>query len=135
MVADRLERLRSIPLFADLSRAALEQVARAAHEVEIPAGRVIIEPRTKGSGMFVIEDGTVGVETRSRKTDLGPGDFVGELALLNSSSERTARVRAKTDVRCLAIDRHDFEDLLEANPKIAITMLATLAERLDRATS
>ena len=75
------------------------------------------------------------MESRRRKTDLGPGDFVRELALLNSSSERTARVRAKTDARRVAIDRRELVNLIEANPQIAITMLATLAERLEQASA
>ena len=135
----RLDRLRSIPLFSGLSGAALERVAQACQEVEIPAGQVLIEPRMKGSGMFVIEEGTVAVESRRRKTNLGPGDFVGELALLNSSSERTARVRAKTDVRCLAIGRAAMEQLLRDHPEVgdrlralARARLADLARRSSR---
>ena len=128
----RLERLRSVPLFAGLSRRALQDVAGAAKEIEAPAGQVLVQPRTKGSGMFVIEDGTVVVEKRGWKTELGPGEFFGELALLNSRGERTARVRAKTDVRCLALSRRDFVRLLEQDAKLAITMLETVAGRLEQ---
>ena len=133
--SERLERLRAIPLFAELSLGALAEIARTANEVEFSAGQVVIEPKMKGMGLFIIEEGTVTVEARRRKTELGPGDFVGELALLNSTSERTARVCAVTDLKCLAIDRRDFTRLLENNPRIALAMLKALAERLEAATS
>lgn len=134
-VAGRAERLRKIPLFAGLSLSALTEIARVAKEMDVPAGRVLIEPKQTGSGLFVIERGVVQVEARRRKAELGAGDFVGELALLNSSSKRTARVRAKTDVRCLAISRSDFMRVVRAHPRIALAMLQTLAERLEAATS
>src|ERR671927_298203 len=50
---------------------------------------------------------------------LGPGDFFGELALLTEGGTRTARCRAKTDVRCIALDRAAFEDLVRQHPEIA----------------
>ncbi len=133
--AQRVERLRRIPLFADLSLSALSEIARVAKEMDVPAGRVLIEPNQTGSGLYVIEDGVVEVEARRRRSQLGAGDFVGELALLNSSSRRTARVCAKTDVRCLAISRTDFARVLREHPRIALAMLKTLAERLEAATS
>ena len=131
--SDRAERLRSVPLFSTLDDDALQQLARALSDVEIPAGQVFIEANTKGSGMFVIEAGTVAVETRGRQLELGPGEFVGELALLNSHGKRIARVRAKTDVRCLALSRADFVAALEANPKLALALLEVLAQRLEGA--
>ena len=131
--SERVDRLRAVPLFAALDARTLEQLARAVSDVEIPAGQIFIEPNTKGSGMFVIEAGTVAVETRGRQLELGPGEFVGELALLNSHGNRIARVRAKTDVRCLALSRADFVAALEANPKLALALLEALAARLEGA--
>lgn len=82
-----------------------------------------------GSGLFVIEEGAVTVEVPGHSYDLGPGEFFGELALL-TDHPRAARVRAKTAVRCLALARHDFERILEAEPKLAVAMLRTVARRL-----
>ncbi len=62
--AQRVERLRRIPLFADLSLSALSEIARVAKEMDVPAGRVLIEPNQTGSGLYVIEDGVVEVEAR-----------------------------------------------------------------------
>lgn len=130
-LSGRIDALRRVPLFADLSRRSLERIGRAATEVEVPAGRVLIQPKAKGSGLFVIQEGSVVVELRGRRRrELGPGEVVGELALLRRSGARTARVQAKTPVRCLAIDRQTFRELLIAEPKLALALLEVVAERV-----
>jgi CRP-like cAMP-binding protein len=123
--------LRTIPLFADLEPEALEQLAAAATEVEVAAGRPLTQPGAPGTGMFFVCDGTVEVEARESTRELGPGDFFGELALLTEGGTRTARVRAKTNVRCIAFDRAGFEDLVRQHPAIAATLLETALTRLD----
>ena len=126
--------MRELPLFAGLGEDALRRVQELTVELEIPAGQTLARADDPGSGMFVIEEGTVVVEGRGRHViELGPGEFVGELALLVPESIRAARVRAKTDVRCLAISRADFEQLLEDEPRIALAMLPVVARRLWRA--
>src|SRR5438034_995509 len=103
-----------MPLFAGLGEDVLRRVVTLAVELEAPAGQVLARANESGAGMFVIEEGTVVVEARGRTVvELGPGEFVGELALLVPESTRVARVRAKTPVRCLALSRADFEQLLE----------------------
>ena len=126
-----IEQLRSIPLFAGLSDHGLKRVAELSSEFEASAGWVLVEVGQPGSGMFVLEEGTVQVHTPDgREWELGPGDFFGELALL-TDHPRNARIRAKTPVRCLAISRADFSKLLKEEPEIAVAMLPTLAERID----
>lgn len=125
-----IEKLRSIPLFVDLSDHALERIAELATEFEEPAGWVLVEVGQPGTGMFVLEEGTVVVETPDGRTkELGPGDFFGELALL-TDHPRNARVRAKTPVRCLAISRMDLSKLIHEEPSIAVGMLPKLAARV-----
>ncbi len=124
------DRLKDIPLFSELSETALASLAAIATELEVPAGQTLIRAYDAGLGMFVIEDGTVVVEARDREIELGPGEFFGELALLAPEGIRVARVRAETDVRCLAIRRDDFAALLEEEPRIAVAMLPVLARRL-----
>jgi voltage-gated potassium channel len=125
-------RLRAIPLFAELDDDALLALADIATEVLIPASQVMIRPYDPGLGMFVVEDGTVVVELdHGREIELGPGEFFGELALLIPEGVRAARVRAQTDVRCLAIGRDDFAGLLDTEPSIAVAMLPVLARRLS----
>jgi CRP-like cAMP-binding protein len=126
-----VEKLRSIQLFADLSEEALQRVAELSTEFEAPAGWILVEVGQPGSGMFVLEEGTVEVRTPDgRAWELGPGEFFGELALL-TDQPRQARIRAKTPVRCLAISRSDFSKLLKEEPEIAVAMLPKLAQRID----
>jgi CRP/FNR family transcriptional regulator len=130
-LAARVIALRKVPLFSGLSKRTLEQIARASTDVDIPQGQLLIEPNAQGSGLFVIQEGTVAVQTRDRKrVELGAGEVVGELALLRSDGARTARVQAVSPVRCIALDRRSFRSLLESEPKLALALLETLAERL-----
>jgi CRP-like cAMP-binding protein len=127
---ERTDALARVPVFAGLSRRSLERIARIAKDVELRAGQLLIEPRAKGSGMFVLLDGTVVVGSgRQHVRELGAGDIVGELALLTPDALRTARVRAKTPVRCLAISRDDFRRILTREPRVAIQVLETVATR------
>ena len=127
---DQTARLREIPLFRDLDEAALERIGALAAEVEFPPGSVLVEHGQPGSGMFVLLDGRVTVQLPQRAVELGPGEFVGELSLLADEVRRHARVCAATPVRCLAIARNDFAVLLESEPKLAVSMLSSLARRL-----
>jgi CRP-like cAMP-binding protein len=84
-----------------------------------------------GSGMYIVEEGRVVVEGHGGlHKELGSGEFFGELTLLVPEAHRVARVRAATDVRCVAIRRDDFTQLIEAEPVLAVAMLPTLARRL-----
>lgn len=125
---ERMQRLGSIPIFAGLPARSLEKIRQVAGEVDVPAGLVLIQPRTQGSGLYIVEEGTVVVERKGQKIELGPGQYFGELALL-AEHTHTARVRAKTPVRCLTINRFDFRRLLKEEPKMAIAMLESLAAR------
>jgi CRP-like cAMP-binding protein len=132
---DHVERLRAVPLFTDLDEAALTRAASIATEVEFPRGALLMERNHPGSGLFVILDGTVQVELPQRTVELGPGEFVGELSLLTDRVTRSARVRAAGEVRCLAMSRRDFCGLVEAEPRIALSMLSALAQRLSARTA
>jgi voltage-gated potassium channel len=104
-LAEKIARLRSVPLFADLSDASLQLVLDRATEFECPSGLVLVAPGQPGSGLFVIEEGSVVVELRDRKIELSEGQFFGELALLLEDFTHSARVRTITHVRAVAIDR------------------------------
>jgi CRP-like cAMP-binding protein len=129
-VEGQVEALRRVPLFAMLGDDELEQIARAANEVEIPAKQVIVQPGTAGTGMFFIAEGTAVVETRRDHVELGPGQFFGELALMTPDSTRTARVHAKTPLRCLALDRASFRTLVAEHPEVAASLLEVALGRL-----
>ena len=129
--ADRVAHLRPIPLFAGLSGDSLRRIAGVMTEFEAAPGQVLIQQGQPGSGLLVVEAGTVVVEGPGKPpVELGPGEFVGELALLTPEGNHTARVRAKSPAVLLAIGRADFARLIEEEPKIAVAMLSGLAARL-----
>jgi CRP-like cAMP-binding protein len=113
------DRLGKLPLFADLDDAQLDRLAAATSEFDAPAGQALIERGRPGSGIFVLEEGHAIVEAPEGTSQIGPGDVFGERALLGEDIARTARVRAETDVRCLAIGRPELERLLAEDPRLA----------------
>jgi CRP-like cAMP-binding protein len=123
------ELLRSSPLFGQFDDATLERIAASFSEVEFPANHVLIESRIPGAGLFVICDGTVIVEARGADRELGRGDVVGEISLVEDDGLRRARVVSKTPLRCLALDRAGFERLAEAEPQVADAIRALARER------
>ena len=131
-LAYRVEALRGASIFGTLDEPFLRRLAGDMTEVDLPAGHVLIEPRATGSGLFVVVEGTVSVEPRGvAARELGPGSVVGELALLTRDGTRTARVRATTPVRCLALDRASFDRALEDEPSLAVALVHAAAERLE----
>ena len=123
--------LRSLPLFAGMSDLGLERLAARAGVLESEPGQVLALSGDPGSGMFVILEGDVTVEARGASYSLGSGDFFGELSLLNPGTDRVARVRAASDVRCIAVSREDALALIESEPAFALAMLRELARRFS----
>lgn len=130
MVIDDIERVRAIPLFAGLPDSVLARLAAIGAEASFPAGQTLTQKDDPGSGMYVVETGTVEVELHGRHVELEHGDFFGELSLLVPEARRSTRVRALTAVDCLAFSRTDFEDVLESEQTLALAMLRSLARRL-----
>jgi len=128
-----VDELRRLPPLAGLSEVGLQRLSLRAAELQASAGRVLALEGDAGAGMFILCDGSVEVELRSGKLELGQGDFFGELALLVDDGTRVARVRATTDVRCISIPRDDFLALVETEPSFALHMLRELARRLAEA--
>ena len=112
------ERLRALPLFADLDDEQLDRLAAGTTEFDAPAGQALIERGRPGSGIFILERGHAIVEAPEGHRELGPGDVFGERALLEEDMKRTARVRAQTDVTCLAIGRPEIERLISEDARL-----------------
>jgi CRP-like cAMP-binding protein len=123
--------LRKSPYFASFDDETLERIAAPFSEVEFEPNQVMIQPRTPGAGLFVICKGTVHVEAHGFEDDLGPGEIVGELSLLEDDGLRRARVVAKEPVRALALSRTEFEAMLAAEPKLAETIRKLARDRLS----
>jgi CRP-like cAMP-binding protein len=113
------DRLRSIPLFEGLSRKELDQVGRWADELDVAAGRDLLDQGRLPHEFFVIEEGTVEVRQDRRPiATLGPGDFFGEIALIEGD-RRTATVETTTPVRAIVMDSRSFGAMMDALPKVA----------------
>ena len=113
------DRLRALPPFADLDDEQLDRLAACTSEFAAPAGQALIERGRPGSGLFVLQEGEALVEAPEGTRRLGPGDIFGERSLLGDDPARTARVRARTNVRCLAIARTELERLIGESPSVA----------------
>lgn len=113
------ERLRQLPLFADLPHKQLERVATWADEVDLPAGKQLIEQGAFAHEFFLITEGTAEVLHDGRHLgDLGPGDFFGEIALLEGH-RRTASVVTTTPVRVVVMFAREFDAMDRELPEIA----------------
>jgi CRP-like cAMP-binding protein len=121
--------LRNAPLFADLPKKHLTELARHSEDLDVPAGKVLCSEGKSGSEFFVIVEGEAEV-TRKRKklATRGPGDFFGEVALLEDIP-RTATVTAKTPLRFFVLTRQDFLHLLDEEPTVERKVLRALARR------
>jgi CRP-like cAMP-binding protein len=127
---DVIERLQRISLFSKLDDSCLERVAGILVPFETESGHILVQPGMVGQGLFLIEEGTVRLEVHNHAVELGPGEFVGELAILDDRAVRTTRVRTTSAVTGYCISRDAFDDLLDAEPRIAVPMLRVLAHRL-----
>ncbi len=124
--------LAEVPLFAGLSRRHLRRIAGLAEEVRFAAGRTVVQYDSRGNAFYVIVDGRARVMTgySSRAfARLGPGDFFGELALLDGGP-RTATVVAETPLETIRILRADFRRMLKDEPEVSLKLLEELSRRL-----
>jgi CRP-like cAMP-binding protein len=137
---DKAALLRRARLFGGLGDDAIERLARLARVASYPQGDEIIQEGAdfdeEADGMFVLIEGSV--EVRVGSTDghdgrllatLGPGEFFGELALLDGRP-RSASVYAIEEALCMVLHRWDFLRELRKDSRLAESMLVTLAARL-----
>jgi CRP-like cAMP-binding protein len=130
----KADALARCPFFAGLSRADLLELAKVSEDMEVEEGKVLTREGQSGSEFFVIVDGDVSVTKNGQEIrTLGPGDFFGEIALLEDTP-RTATVVAKTPLRFFVLTRRSFRSLLAHQPELERKVLAALEERV-RATS
>ena len=127
----KLELIRGTPLFTHCSRKDLQRIAEVADEIDLQAGKVLIEEGERGREFFVLVSGEVEVRRKGRKVaTLGPGSFFGEMALL-SKTPRTATVTAVTPIDVLVISDRAFLGLLDRMPELWRKVARALAERVD----
>lgn len=130
----RSDLLAGCALFAGAHRTDLDALADAATEVAFPAGRVIARQGEIGTGFFFIVDGLVRVVRDGEPVaDLGPGEFFGELSVIDGLP-RIAQVVTVEPTACLALATWDFERVLLEQPRLALAILRGLAARLRSVT-
>ena len=127
------DQLAKVPLFSSLSKKDLAKVAKASDEITIEAGRTLVEQGRTGHEFFLILDGTAVIRRNNRKlTELGPGQYFGELSILDRGP-RSASVVANTDMRVLVLGQREFVGVLDSIPGMAYKMLTVMAQRLREA--
>ncbi len=124
--------LQRVPLFSGFDEDELGRVAEISKIVEVPEGTVITRVGDAGDSFFVIIDGMAAVRTPvGSGNQLGPGDFFGEMSLLDGEP-RSATIVAASDLRLLSVDRSHFWQLLDANPELIRRILTVLSRRVRR---
>jgi CRP/FNR family transcriptional regulator, cyclic AMP receptor protein len=125
-----IQHFQAVPLFSSVSREGLRALIRAATEVDVRAGRVLVNEGEWGREMYVILRGTAEVTKGGRKLrELVPGDFFGEMAFL-SPAPRTATVTARSDMRVMVLDSRAMGAVVEKEPAVARRLLQAMADRI-----
>ena len=125
------EQLKEVPLLAGLDKRSLARVAAQMRERTVSAGSDVVVQGESGIGFFVILGGeaAVTVDGKPRRT-LGPGDYFGEIALLNKDAIRSATVTATTELQLAGLTSWQFHPLVMEEPQIAVQLMETLAHRI-----
>lgn len=129
-MASNIESLKGVDMFQGVPDSTLERLERMARERNYQPGDDIMSQDMEGVGIFVLLEGEAEVVRDGQVlATIGPGNFFGEMALLDHS-RRSGTVRAKQPSRCLAIPRSDFVAELKANNDLCYNMLVHMTRRV-----
>ena len=136
-MAGNTDFLKRVSWFEDLDKSSLEAIGNAAVEQSYQPGQYIMRQGDTGVGAFIIRSGKVEVlQERDGKevslATLGPGDVVGEMALLDEFP-RSATATAVEPTTALGIQRWHFKGILESHPQLALALLPILSRRIRSA--
>jgi len=129
--------LKQLPLFAELSKGELREVERLVHRRLYKDGEVIFWEGEPGVGIYIVQQGEVGIYKEYAKAGqkelalLGPGDFFGEMALLEDDC-RSATAVARGETCLFGLIHPDLFDLIDRKPQLGVKLLSTLANMLAR---
>jgi CRP-like cAMP-binding protein len=122
--------LRLVPLFAGMTDRSFEAIASVASQVGFAVGDDLVRQGEPGTAFFIIVTGRARVDRDgSLLRELGPGDFLGEIALVDGSP-RTATVAALEPIEAVTVQRADFLDLFERLPVFRLEVLNALTQRI-----
>ena len=129
-LSKRLLRLKANPLFSTLDARGLRIVDGALHEREYRAGEVVFDQGEEGQAIYLLFAGRLEILRDGKKlSELGPGSFLGEIALLEGAP-RVAKAVASSDCEVGVLFRADFDTLLETDARIASRIALQLARHL-----
>ena len=125
--------LRRVPLFTDLTKREVQQIARLFKQRRFSKGATVVKEGSGGAAFFVIESGeaTIFIGGKARST-LKPGDYFGEIALIDEGT-RMATITASSELVCYGLTFWDFRPLVEANGVIGWKLLQRMAKMLRAA--
>mgnify|MGYP002778801370 CR=1 FL=1 len=129
-----VELLRSMPLFRDLSRSQLEEVAAVVRRKTLPAGGVLVQENEPGNTIFLILEGSVRIRTTRGDEDVilgfrGRGEMIGELSILDGGA-RSASVETQTPCVFACVSRHEFWEFLWPLAPVPYNVARILAARV-----
>ena len=129
-MSDISEHLTRIPLFQGMTEPARDAIAAVASETHFADGQGLTHEGEPGDAFFVIVEGALRVtHDGALLRELGPGDFLGEIALVDGRP-RTATARAVGPVKAIVIRRPDFLELIDRHPAVRLGVLMALTERI-----
>jgi len=132
-----VETLRQVPLFESLDDATAKRLCALIETLDCPGQKVLFRAGDVGNAMYVIERGKVRICVHAADghevtlTELGRGDFFGEMALLDGQ-QRSANAVIAEDARLAVLSREHFLSFMRGSPDVALKMLTALANRLRR---
>ena len=126
-------RLKRIPVFADLDDEALSHIAALAAEVSVPAGKELVREGDYSYDVLAIEEGTATVERGGAKiADLGPGDVIGEMGVLERH-QRNATVVATSPMLLMTLTSWDIRKLRKSAPAVVEHLRQLVEQRKEQA--
>jgi CRP/FNR family transcriptional regulator, cyclic AMP receptor protein len=128
-VRDWTDVLASMPLFSNLSKRHVRELAKHAKVVDYAPGAAIVEAGERGDALYLVVEGRATVAGKSGA--LRPGDFFGEMALVDGQP-RSRTILAKSQLRAMKLPRRAFLQALEQDPKVGLAVMKALAERVRR---
>jgi CRP/FNR family cyclic AMP-dependent transcriptional regulator len=122
--------LEKNPLWAGLDKKDLKAIIKASKEHKFQTGDIILSKGEGGVGFYLIMEGSVEIKSDGNiLAKLGPGQFFGEMAVLDNQP-RSADVVAAEPSKCFIVSEWAFKALISENPRIALKMLEEFARRI-----
>jgi CRP-like cAMP-binding protein/plastocyanin/mono/diheme cytochrome c family protein len=129
--------LKQVPILAALPPEELDHLASSVVVRNLAPGSIVVNEGERGDVFFIIVSGqaqvikALGTDDERVVATIGPGEFIGEMSLLNPGHERTASVRSQTDLQLLEVPLTEFDALLKRYPSVDYELVHVLSQRLD----